>query len=430
MSDGRQSGVNLERASTLIQASGLITRKMPSRVPVRAPSKRREANQLFLPGMSWVAAVVLAQLGNLALAADLLVGPGMPWTTPSAAAQAALDGDLLMIEAGTYQGDVPTWAQNDLTLRAVGGEVRLLADGHSAGGKGIWVIKGDRVTVEGISFEGARVSDGNGAGIRAEGRDLTVSHCRFEGNQNGILASKQPESDVLIEHSVFIRNGAGDGKTHNLYIGNVRSLTFRHNRSSGARVGHQLKSRARENRIFYNELTDGKEGNSSYIVDLPDAGAAFIVGNLIQQGPRAENATLVSYAAESTSNGNGPLYIVNNTFINDREAGATFVRNRSNSKHVVLINNILAGKGKPLVGDGRMINNVISRDAGLEAPDLGDFSLRSDSEAIDKGIDPGRAEDGTELRPLWEPGPGGKTRQDRSGALDVGAYEFVGEDAR
>jgi hypothetical protein len=393
-------------------------------MPIRTTSERRETNQLLLTGMSWVAAVVLAPLGNPALAADLLVGPGMPWTTPSAAAQVALDGDLVMIEAGTYQGDVATWTQSDLTLRAVGGQVRLLADGRSAGGKGIWVIKGDRVTVEGISFEGARVSDRNGAGIRAEGRDLTVSHCRFEGNQNGILASKQPKSDVLIEYSEFIGNGAGDGKSHNLYIGHVRSLTFRHNRSSGARVGHQLKSRARENRIFYNVLTDGREGNSSYIVDLPDGGAAFIVGNLIQQGPRAENGTLVSYAAESTSNGSGPLYIVNNTFVNDREAGGTFVRNRGSSDQVVLINNILAGKGKPLVGDGRMINNLITNEAGFEAPDLGDFGLRADSEAIDKGIDPGKAEDGTELRPLWEPGPGESTPRPDRGKLDLGAYEF------
>src|SRR4051812_885037 len=51
----------------------------------------------------------------------LRVGPGRALTTPSAAAAVARNGDTVLIDAGTYAGDVATWTQDDLTLRAVGG---------------------------------------------------------------------------------------------------------------------------------------------------------------------------------------------------------------------------------------------------------------------------------------------------------------------
>ena len=75
-----------------------------------------------------------------------------------------------------------------LTLRGIGqGRVKLPANGKHAGGKAIWVIAGNDVTVENIEFSGARVPDRNGAGIRPEGQNLTVRNCRFYDCEDGIL---------------------------------------------------------------------------------------------------------------------------------------------------------------------------------------------------------------------------------------------------
>jgi hypothetical protein len=88
--------------------------------------------------------------------------------TIGAAAILAKDGTLIEVDAGEYRGDTAVWTQNDISLRAVGGRVRLIAGGRSAEEKGIWVVRAERITVEGFDFSGAAVRDRNGAGIRLD----------------------------------------------------------------------------------------------------------------------------------------------------------------------------------------------------------------------------------------------------------------------
>ncbi len=112
------------------------------------------------------------------------VGPSRTLKLPSQAARAAKDGDTIEIDAGDYVGDVAVWSANNLTIRGVNGRAKLRADGESAQGKGIWVTAGRDIRIESIEFTGARVGDGNGAGIRAEGPG--PDDCRLH-------LSRQPE---------------------------------------------------------------------------------------------------------------------------------------------------------------------------------------------------------------------------------------------
>src|SRR5215207_7931303 len=80
----------------------------------------------------------------------LRVAPGETLSRPSMAAKVARYGDTIEISAGTYENDAAVWLQNNLTIRGVGGLVRLAAKGASAEGKGIWVIKGNNTVVENI----------------------------------------------------------------------------------------------------------------------------------------------------------------------------------------------------------------------------------------------------------------------------------------
>jgi len=68
-------------------------------------------------------------------------------------------------------------------------------------GKAIVVVAAHNVTVRDLVLARARVPDGNGAGLRAEGRQLLVERVHFENNQVGLLAGDQPGGLLRIEAS-------------------------------------------------------------------------------------------------------------------------------------------------------------------------------------------------------------------------------------
>lgn len=322
----------------------------------------------------------------------LRVGAEQRFKAPSAAAAVAQDGDTIEIEAGTYPGDVAVWSADGLVIRGVDGVAHLDARGKSAQQKAIWVIRGADTTVEHVEFSGCRVPDKNGAGIRQEGRGLVVRHCLFHDNENGILTGADPQSDVLVEQSEFHHNGAGDGYSHNLYIGRVRSFTLRFCSSHHARTGHLVKSRAQASSILYNRLMDEADGTSSYVIDLPDGGRSVIVGNIIQHGPRAENGLAVSYGAEGAKNDLQELFVVNNTCVNERAAAGSFVR-VTGKPTVRVVNNIVVGTTTVLAGGGETTNNLVGPNPGFVDAARYDYRLTRHSKAVGAGVDPGRAGD-------------------------------------
>ena len=60
------------------------------------------------------------------------------------AARLARDGEVIEIRAGDYRGQSAVWTQNNLIIRGAGGRPVMLADGKSAEGKAIWVVRGRR----------------------------------------------------------------------------------------------------------------------------------------------------------------------------------------------------------------------------------------------------------------------------------------------
>lgn len=350
----------------------------------------------------------------------LHVGPSRTLTTPSAAAAVARDGDRVEIDAGDYVGDVATWTQDDLTLVGVGGYAHLEADGHSAQGKAIWVIAGDRTRVQNVEFSGARVHDQNGAGIRAEGTDLTVVHCWFHHNQDGILAGANPRSDIRIKRSKFTHLLTGTGFTHNIYIGTVRSFLLQGSYVTGASVGHEVKSRALRTTITANRIVD-LDADASYSIDLPDGGDAVISGNVIEQGPNSPNTTVVAYGAEGLINPTSRLWLVNNTLVNHQDSG-TFVNLDADATDVHVWNNLLVGPGTLVAGADaeRRANLRVGAGTFVDAA-TGDLHLRKRSRAVDAGaVAPRR------VRPAREyVHPQRTSSRPVRGRVDVGAYEYV-----
>ncbi len=364
-----------------------------------------------------------------AAARILRVGPGRDYETPSAAARDARDGDIVEIDAVTYRGDVAVWRQSDLTLRGVGGIVRLEAAGQHAQGKGIWVFAGDNITAENIGFFGAKVPNKNGAGIKLQGKGATIRNCVFRGNENGILGGSSvgpvPGNDILIEFSTFEENGQGDGLSHNIYVGQVNEMTLRFSYSRAANKGHLVKSRALRTAIVYNRLIDEFAGQSSYVIDLPEGGESYVVGNEIHQGPNTMNPHAITYAEEMRDRDSNRLFVVNNTIWNSR-IEATIVRNDSDARAVVANNLVVGVPALLLQGPGTETTNVSHPGPWLQDMNGYDFRLTAQAPAIDAATPP-REFTGIRYLPEYayrHPARGVVRRQ--VGPLDVGAHEFCG----
>jgi len=387
------------------------------------PGEMRARLRIIVPAIMMLAHAVHAGSGGRV---PVTVGPGRPLKTPSAAAAVAKDGDLIEIDAGDYRGDVAVWSANRLTIRGVNGVARLDADGKSAQRKAIWVIQGKDTTVERVEFSGCHVPDHNGAGIRQEGAGLTVRNCSFHGNENGILTGANAESDILVEHSEFHHHGFGDGYSHNLYIGRVRSFTMRFCSSHHSKTGHLVKSRAQNNEIVYNRLMDEGDGTSSFVIDLPNGGRSFIIGNIIQHGPKAENGTAVSYAAEGAENAVQELFVINNTCVSERQAAVTFLRVAGHPARVGVVNNLVVGFKSVMSGEGETTGNLLTDHPGFADSAGYDYRLLSTSAAVGAGVDPGRAGDDDLMPAFYYKHPLGSEPRPRKAKPDLGACPLVG----
>ena len=360
------------------------------------------------------------------------VGPSRLYKRPSEVAKIAKDGDTVEIDAGEYIGDVAVWRQNNLTLRGVGGLAHLKADGKNAQGKAIWVIGGDDVVIESIEFSGAKVRDRNGAGIRQEGSNLTVRNSVFHDNENGILAGKKVGSTITIEDSIFYDNYGRDrrGRAHNIYIGQIDRFVLTGSIVRGAVVSHNVKTRAKVNEIINNRIVDESEGAASYLLDLSNAGVAYVIGNLFHQNPKAKNSHLMSFGPEGLKYDDNRLYVINNTFVNDRR-NAVFIMNRSETP-AAIVNNLFVGKGKIVTGPADLENNLHEEDGWFSSVHLKDrekydFHLTAGSPAIDSGL-PRFEVDGMNLVPTRSyQAPTGTVARTPGKAIDIGALEYQGD---
>jgi hypothetical protein len=302
--------------------------------------------------------------------AVLVVGPGKSYATLAAAAAASHDGDTIAVVSGTYTNDFAI-VNTSITIEGVGGMVREIATVQPPNGKGFLVTNAS-ITIKNFEFSGASVPSNNGAGIRGQGGDLNVQYCYFHDNQDGILATGN--TSVEIDRSEFAHNGAGDGQSHNMYIGPVNTFTFTNSYSHDAIVGHELKSRAASTTITNDVIANGPMGTASYDIDIPNAGVAVIANNQIEKGPLASNHGMIHYGGETQyAWPTNSISISGNEFVNDLgpSVGAVYNQSAVNGLSVtaVLDSNTLwgftAAQVVPLgLGDVRATNVLHASIAG------------------------------------------------------------------
>ena len=355
----------------------------------------------------------------------LQVGPTRAIRTLAEASRVARPGDTVAVDAGDYVGDVAVWTQDHLTLRARGGRVRLVANGASAEGKGIWVVRANGVKVEGFDFEGSQVPSRNGAGIRFDKGSLQVRDCSFRFNEMGLLTGNDADSVLEVENSEFAYNARPDGHNHNLYVGQIARFTIRGSYLHHAHKGHLLKSRAAYNHVAYNRLTDEAGGTASYELEFPNGGLAFVIGNIIEQGAQTENPYIVSFGAEGYRWPANALHLVHNTVVDGKPSGGIFVRVAPGAVQVQALNNLFVGAGAVgLDENARQAGNLRLR---LEASefDTRSFQMPPGASTPTPLVEPGSA-DGQDLRLVRTYLHPRNSQPLRSPATDPGAVQRQG----
>lgn len=357
--------------------------------------------------LAWVALVIASGVVH---AGTLEVGPGQMYAKPCDAIAAAQPGDRIEVDAaGSYDGDTCEWTTDNLTVVGVNGRAKIDLTGVTpAGQKGIFTVDAPNATIQSFELSGAAISQSagnNGAGIRHGGTNLTVIDCYLHDNQDGILGSPPAAGtgSVVIQASELANNGAGDGFSHNMYLGDYASVTVTGSYSHGAKVGHLVKSRGYVNVITYNRITDETGTTASYEIDLPNGGTSYLIGNFIEQAAASQNPTIVSSGEEGTVNPDQHFFFVNNTVVNDLGSG-TFVALATGTT-ALLENNIFHGAGTvtSLAGATQTTNWTDAQgDPGLANPTAYDYHLMPGSPCIDTGTLPGTGLGSQSLVPTEE----------------------------
>lgn len=219
---------------------------------------------------------------------------GAHYPTIDAAVSAVRDDSAtILIAPGTYR-DCTVQTGGDITYRArVAGTV--IFDGGACEGKATFVLRGRRSTVDGIVFRGIRVPDGNGAGIRTEIGDLTVTNSTFLDSQEGILGGNPDgQQRIVIDRSTFAGLGQCHETTdcsHSVYLGNNGSIRITRSRFERGTGGHYVKIRAPRIEITDSSFDDSHGSKTNYMIDLPEGATGLIARNVFVQGKAKENWT-------------------------------------------------------------------------------------------------------------------------------------------
>jgi hypothetical protein len=183
-------------------------------------------------------------------------------------------------------------------------------------GKAALVLRSPQgAVVDGLIFENMRVPDRNGAGIRLERGDLTVSNSLFRNSEQGILSANDPESALTVDRSTFSGlGGCPDGMcSHSIYVNGYGALTVIRSRFERGTGGHYVKSRAPAVDIRDSSFDDTLGQATNYMVDLSQGATGRISGNYFVQGADKENySAFITIGPEGQQNNTEGLTITDN----------------------------------------------------------------------------------------------------------------------
>jgi hypothetical protein len=269
-----------------------------------------------------LAAAILAL--PLALPALSQAQQGAPYTLAETGRSfARLQDAVDAIGSGTGTIRISSGRHADCAVQKAGDVAFIAAangqavfDGAACEGKAALVLRGRSARVEGLVFANIKVADWNGAGIRLEKGNLSVSQAWFRDSQQGILTGNDPSATLNVDKSTFTRLGTCEGPggcAHSIYAGEYGAVTVTRSRFEAGRGGHYLKSRAARIEALNNSFDDSAGKGTNYMIDLPGGASGRIAGNWFVQGADKENhSAFITVAPEGRQHDSSGLVIEGN----------------------------------------------------------------------------------------------------------------------
>jgi hypothetical protein len=220
----------------------------------------------------------------------------------------------IVIAPGRYRQCAVQEAGRITYLAAARGTAIL--DGTACEGKAALVLRGRAARIEGLVFQNVRVPDANGAGIRLEDGDLTVSQSMFRNGENGILAANDHRGTIRVEQSTF--SGLGQcpedqGCSHAIYNSGAGALVVTRSRFERGTGGHYVKSRGARIEVTDCSFDDSQGRGTNYMIDLSNGATGLIARNVFVQGVDKENySAFISVAPEGVRHPSAGLTVTDN----------------------------------------------------------------------------------------------------------------------
>jgi len=274
---------------------------------------------------------------GLAAAPNQILLDGRPMTDLAEALKWAQSGSLIELGAGVYPQAGELKADN-VTIR---GEPGAVLEGKAAKGKAALVLSGNNTRVEQLECRNIQVKHKNGACIRLQGRDLTLSQVYFHDSESGVLAGYKP-GRVLVEHSRFERLGK-NGRAHGIYVGGGQ-LVIRHSKFlSGQSEGHEVKSGA-ELTLIEDSVIASLDGRDSRLLDAPNGGQVVLRGNVLAQGPNSSNQDVIGFGLTNYRYPQNSMLLERNVILLERSSRNILLNMKPGGPAPVLNNNIIIGE--------------------------------------------------------------------------------------
>jgi len=303
-----------------------------------------------------------------------------------------------------------------------------------------------------------------------KGEHILIRGCILRDCGNGLFCGHQT-TDLVVEANAIRENGIeGEIYEHNNYT-EAFGILFQYNQFGPLRQGcggNNLKDRSAGTIIRYNWIESGNRQldlvDSDYASLFADSlyRRTFVYGNILVEPDGAGNSQILHYGGDSGHTERyrkGTLYLHHNTIISTRDGNTTLARLSTNEEVCDARNNIiyttapgnrlamLAESGGELHLRGNWLKsgwvtshgstpgwvidhgNLEGEDPGLRDLGAQDFELAPGSICIDTGVDLDEAIV-AEHTPVMEYVRHAMARErPADGMIDVGAYEYAGEEA-
>ena len=250
------------------------------------------------------------------------------------------DGETLELGEGIYTEPLVVLASN-VQVRGMG---HVVIEKVAWKGKAAIIVNGDNVHLSNIECRFIEVPDENGACIRQQGKNLSVSHMYIHDSEQGLLAGKSSGKTRIID-SRFEKLGK-NGKAHGIYVGGGELELLESLVIASKDGGHEIKSRASLT-VIRDSILGSFSADDSRLVDIANGGVLVIENSVMQKGGHSKNREMIGYGLEGVRYTKNSVSLKNNIFIVDREGSNQLIRSQVNPLHVLVEENSYVSEKMP-----------------------------------------------------------------------------------